>query len=563
MNRLNLKPLKQFWAVAKLYWLGSEKIGAFALLLLIGLVLLSYTNLSVVFNEQQGIFISALSQKNSQRFWQAVLTFLGILVVYIPLYAGYGYLVNKLGIFWRRWMTRHFIDKYLEKENRGYYYLNFNKEIDNPDQRISEDIKGFTQDALGFFVSLVQGVLQLIAFSVVLWNIYRPLVLLIVAYMLFGTVLVIVIFGKPLVRLRFEQLKKEANFRFGLLRIRENSESIAFYRGELQESSSAKKLFNEVFANLNSLIFREFNLGLLTNLYQFIPILIPVVILAPRILAGDMEVGKVSESMGAFMSVFNALNLIVNRFNSLTGFVAGIERLYTFKKYLEQRNKTKNTIEVYAPTINILEDSCLAIKQLTLQTPNYSRTLVENLSLELPLGQGLLVMGASGCGKSSLLRAIAGLWNSGTGTIVRPNLSQMLFLPQRPYMILGTLRNQLIYPNNQTQYNDEQLYLVLQQVGLPNLVERFGGLDVEQDWSDVLSLGEQQRVAFARLLIARPRYAILDEATSALDIKNEENLYQHLVETGTTYMSVGHRPTLVKYHHLLLELLENGRWKLS
>ncbi len=560
MNRLNLKPLKQFWDIAKLYWIGDEKVGAFSLLLLVGLVLLSYTNLSVVLNEQQGILISALSQKNSQRFWQAVLTFLGILVIYVPLFAGYGYLGNKLGIVWRRWMTSYFLDKYLE--NRGFYYLNSNKEIDNPDQRIAEDIKGFTQDALSFFLGLINAVLQIIAFSGVLWKIYQPLVLLIVVYVLLGTSVVIIFFGKPLVRLSFEQLKKEANFRFSLLRIRENSESIAFYSGEVQESIYVKKLFNELFENVNSLILREFHLGLLTNPYQFLTYLLPAGILAPKVLAGDIEVGKVSESIGAFVNVFLALNFLVNRFDSLTGFVAAIDRLYTFKQYIEKRNKAKNRIEVYAPTINILEDSCLAIKQLTLQTPNYSRTLVENLSLELPMGQGLLVMGASGCGKSSLLRAIAGLWNSGTGTIVRPNLNEMLFLPQRPYMILGTLRNQLIYPSTESQLDDEQLRRVLQQVGLPDLVERFGGLDVEQDWSDLLSLGEQQRVAFARLLITRPRYGILDEATSALDIKNEENLYHHLVETGTTYMSVGHRPTLVKYHNLLLELLENGKWEL-
>lgn len=561
MNRLNLRPLKRFWALAKLYWLGNEKIGAFGLLLLLGLLLLSYTALSVVLNEQQGILISALSQKNSQRFWRSVLAFLGVLVVYVPLFAGYGYLGNKLGIFWRRWMTNYFLDKYLE--NRGFYYLTSNQEVDNPDQRISEDLKGFTQNSLGFFIGLINAVVQVIAFSGVLWKIYQPLVLLIVIYGLLGTVIVIVFFGKPLVRLSFEQLKKEANFRFGLLRIRENSESIAFYGGEVRESSYARKLFTEVFENVNSLILREFNLGLLTNAYQFLVYLLPAVILAPRVLAGDIEVGKVSESIGAFINVFLALNFLVNRFDALTGFVAGIDRLYTFKQYLNQRNKPKNRIGVHVPTINTIEDSRLAINQLTLQTPNYSRTLVSNLSLELRLGEGLLVMGASGCGKSSLLRAIAGLWNSGTGTIVRPNLSEMLFLPQRPYMILGTLRNQLIYPSTESQLDDEQLRRVLEQVGLPNLVERFGGLDVEQDWFNVLSLGEQQRVAFARLFITRPRYAILDEATSALDIKNEENLYQHLVETGTTYISVGHRPTLVKYHHLLLEVLENGRWQLS
>ncbi len=561
MNFLNLSSFKKFWVIAKLYWLGREKIGAFSLLFLIGLLLLSYTNLSVVLNEQQGNLISALSKKDSQRFWRSVLIFLEILAIYVPLYAGYGYLVNKLGIFWRQWMTRHFIDKYLK--NRGFYYLSANKEIDNPDQRIAEDIKGFTQNALGFFISLIQGVLQIIVFSGVLWNIYQPLVLLIVTYILIGTFIVILVFGKPLVRLRFEQLKKEANFRFSLLRIRENSESIAFYGGEVQESSYAKKLFNEVFENFNRLILREFNLGLLTNLYQFLPLLLPPVILAPRILAGDMEVGKVSESIGAFLSVFNALNFIVYRFESLTGFVAGIDRLYALKQYLEQRNQAKNTIAVHIPTINIVEDSRLAIKQLTLQTPNYLRTLISNLSLELQAGQGLLVKGESGCGKSSLLRAIAGLWNSGTGTIIRPNLSEMLFLPQRPYMILGTLRNQLIYPSTESQLDDKQLCRVLEQVGLPKLVERFGSLDVEQDWSDVLSLGEQQRIAFARLFITKPRYAILDEATSALDIKNEEKLYQNLMKSGTTYISVGHRPTLVNYHHLLLELLENGMWKLS
>lgn len=556
MNRLNLRPLKQFWSLAKLYWLGDEKIGAFVLMLLLGLALLGFTAMSVVLNRQQGIFISALAEKNSQRFWQAVLTFFGVLVAYVPLSAGYSYLVDKLGIFWRRWMTSYFLDKYFK--NRGFYYVNSNKEIDNPDQRISEDVKIFTQDALSFFMNLTSSVFQVIAFSGALWKIYQPLVLLIVAYVFIGTFMVIGFFGRPLVKLRFEQLQKEANFRFSLLRIRENSESIAFYRGEVQELTKTKGLFNEIFANVNSLILRKFYLALVTNPYLMLTYLLPAVLLAPKVLAGQIEVGKISESTGAFMSVFFALSFIVNQFDFLTGFMAEIDRLYTFKQRLDQQNKGKNNRE-----IQTVKDSHLALDQLTLETPNYTRTLVSDLSLELPLGQGLLVMGTSGCGKSSLLRAIAGLWNSGTGTISRPHLSEMLFLPQRPYMILGTLRSQLLYPNANSQLNDKDLCNILEQVGLPHLVERFGGLDVEQDWSDVLSLGEQQRVAFARLFITRPRYAVLDEATSALDIKNEENLYQRLVASGTTYISVGHRPTLVKYHHLRLKLLEGGEWELT
>jgi putative ATP-binding cassette transporter len=194
------------------------------------------------------------------------------------------------------------------------------------------------------------------------------------------------------------------------------------------------------------------------------------------------------------------------------------------------------------------------LENLTVQTPDYHKTLVQNISLALETGQGLLIMGDSGCGKSSLLRAIAGLWNSGTGVIIRPELAQMLFLPQRPYMILGTLREQLLYPNSNADVSDKELYQVLKQVNLPDLAQRFDGLDAEKDWSDILSLGEQQRLAFARLLVAKPKYAILDEATSALDVKNEEHLYSLLIETGTTFISVGHRPTLKKYHQLILEL---------
>lgn len=273
--------------------------------------------------------------------------------------------------------------------------------------------------------------------------------------------------------------------------------------------------------------------------------------------------GKVSEATGAFARVFFSLNIIVSRFQSLTNFAAGINRLSGFYQFLSPEEKsdllTKNISE--NRTIDTIENGQLAIEHLTLQTPNYQNTLIEDVSLNLPQGNGLLIMGTSGCGKSSLLRAIAGLWNSGTGAILRPELNKMLFLPQRPYMIIGTLREQLIYPSLEKEITEEELQNILNLVNLPNLGDKFGGFEVEKDWGEVLSLGEQQRVAFARVLINQPKYAILDEATSALDAKNEANLYQHLLETNTTFISVGHRESLKTYHQILLRISDDKSWQ--
>jgi vitamin B12/bleomycin/antimicrobial peptide transport system ATP-binding/permease protein len=277
---------------------------------------------------------------------------------------------------------------------------------------------------------------------------------------------------------------------------------------------------------------------------------------APAIFAGEIEVGKVSEAQGAFVRVFFSLNVVVARFQALTTFGAGINRLYRFSEFLDQAEQAPETEE----TIQTIEAARLAMEHLTLETPNHQRTLIEDLTVELPTGQGLLVMGPSGCGKSSLLRAIAGLWNTGKGKIIRPESNRILFLPQRPYMVLGTLRDQLLYPNTELEVEDSYLQQVLEQVNLADLSQRFGGFDAEQDWTDVLSLGEQQRLTFARLLVNKPNYAILDEATSALDLNNEARLYQQLQALNTTFLSVGHRETLVNYHQAVLELSQDKTW---
>jgi putative ATP-binding cassette transporter len=561
MDRLNFNVVQQFWTIAKSYWSGDEKWQARGLLLGVVLFLLAYTGLSVVLNNKRGVLISSLSAQDEPRFWQTVIVFIAVLVIYAPLLAGYTYLRDRLSLQWRKWLTHRFVDNYFR--DHAYYNLHISDtEIDNPDQRIAEDVRSFTQESLTFLLVLVESVLSVIAFSSVLWGISKPLVFFLVLYALIGTLVTTVVFGKPLVRLNFEQLKKEANLRFSLVRIRENAEAIAFYRGEEQESNQVKHRFLDVFENVKRLLVWELNLNMLTNAYEFIPFVLPALVVAPAIFAGEMEVGKVSEAQGAFIRVFFSLNLVVARFQQLTTFGAGINRLYTFAQFLEQTEATQAS-EEQKPQIQTIEADRLAVEHLSLQTPNYQRTLVEDLSIELAAGQGLLVMGPSGCGKSSLLRAIAGLWDSGKGAIVRPEPEQILFLPQRPYMVLGTLRDQLLYPNTHLEVEDEHLKQVLEQVNLAGLDERFGGFDAEQDWADVLSLGEQQRLTFARLLLNKPKYAILDEATSALDLGNEERLYQHLRTKGTTFLSVGHRSTLASYHQSLLELSQDKTWRIK
>lgn len=563
MRQFNLKFFKRFWAIAQLYWRGDEKRGAIIFLIFLGILLVFYTQLSVSLNTQQGEIFSALAAKSSDKFWQTIFSFLIILIIYVPLFAGFNFLQEKLGLYWRRWLTNRFLNQYFD--HRAFYEVNhFSSNIDNPDQRISEDIRSFTSASLNFFLLIIQSIFTIVAFSTVLWQISQILVVFLVIYGIVGTLVTTGVFGQKLIKINFEQLRKEADFRFGLVRIRENAESIAFYGGEERENNQLKQLFTRVFENYSKLIIWEnLYLGIFQNVYQFIPYILPAVIVAPLVLSGQFEVGKVREAQGAFLQIFFSLNVVVSQFQSLTSFAAGVDRLYTFYEYLEQIKTEDKKEKIHQPTIDTREDGRLAVEHLTLQTPNYQRILFQDLSVSLETGQGLLIMGASGCGKSSLLRAIAGLWKSGTGAIYRPKLREILFLPQRPYMILGTLREQLLYPNVDLEINDQKLQKILEMVNLPDLAERFGGFDLKKDWSEVLSLGEQQRVAFARLLITRPSYAILDEATSALDVGNEKNLYQHLLETNTTFISVGHRPTLSQYHQLVLEFLEGEQWQLK
>jgi vitamin B12/bleomycin/antimicrobial peptide transport system ATP-binding/permease protein len=538
---------KGLWSLVRPYWTSEKRARALGLLAIVVALSLGTTGMRAVFSYVSRDVMNSLQAKDAAHFYHLMLLYVVWIVIFVPIAAFHPYLSGLLGIEWRDWMTKWFVRLSLHKNS--LYRIMRDRSVDNPDQRISEDINSFTTGALTYSIVMLRALVTAATFFGILWSISSWLAVCLVGYAAVGTWLTVVI-GRRLVLINFDQQRYEADYRFALVHARDNAEQIARYQGARDEARQLSTRFARVLGNFKLLILWQRHLTFFTEGYDDLANLVPYFVLAGAYFSGHFKLGEFTQAAYAFAVLQDSLSLVIDRFQSLTDYASVVNRLATFKKECEKADAPE---PAGAERIEVVEDGRLAIKNLTLMTPDRSRTLLEGLSTAVNEGDALLVMGPSGVGKSSLMRAVAGLWDSGSGRIERPPLDQIMFLPQRPYMILGSLRDQLCYPSAGDATEEEQLE-ALKEVNLVDLPARFGGLDAEMHWVDVLSAGEQQRLAFARLLLNRPRYAFLDEATSALDPANEELLYAKLARMPTTVISLGHRPSLRKFHTQVLRL---------
>jgi vitamin B12/bleomycin/antimicrobial peptide transport system ATP-binding/permease protein len=563
--------IRDLWALLRPYWTSEERRIAWLLLIANVVLTLAMVYMTVLFNQWYNLFYNSLQDKAQAEFFHQIGRFCVLATIYIVIAVYRIYLNQMLQIRWRRWLTDRYLEDWLA--DRTYYRMQLKGDgTDNPDQRIADDFRLFVEETLSLGLGFLNAAVTLGSFVGILWLlsgsleipfggttyvIYGYMVWVAIVYAIVGTWLTHKI-GKPLISLNFNQQKYEADFRFNLVRFRENSEGVALYRGEEDELRGFRSRFASVVDNWWAIMKRQKLLTFFTVGYSQAAVVFPFVVGAPRYFSGAIQLGGLVQISNAFGQVQGALSWFIDAYTTFASWKATVDRLTGFRKAIflsqeESRAGTGPTV-VADPAIDDLE-----LRHLELGLPT-GRVLLSGIDANIERGEHVLIKGPSGSGKSTLFRAIAGIWPFGTGEVRLPREFHPLFLPQRPYFPLGTVRQVVSYPSASEAFTDSQVRGVLAMTGLGHLADR---LDEQHNWAQQLSGGEQQRVAIARALLHRPGWLFLDEATSALDEPSQARMYKLLTEwlKDATIVSIAHRSAVADFHGKLLELKPDGDGK--
>lgn len=560
----NRKTVRALWQLTARYWKSEEKKSAWMYLLGIIILTMAAVYMTLLLNDWFNEFYSALQNYDSEAVYHGLIRFTAIAFGHIAFSVYAYYLQQTLALRWRRWMTEKYLTRWTSRHMFYRLEMFSGGRSDNPDQRISEDINLFTTRTLSFMSGLLRAVTTIFCFIFVLWSLSEPLsftllgmtfhiygylVWTALAYSVIGTWITHRV-GHKLVGLNFVQQKLEADFRYAMVRLRETSESVAFYHGGGEEKKILSGRFHKLLVNTVYIIRKQKQLSWLTNSYGQIAIIFPFVVAAPRYLSKNISLGGLMQVANCFGKVQESMSYFVDVYSSLAEWMSCVERLLTFDEHMD---RMLLETEKEQGRLSRKEGEALTLSHVDVQLPD-GKELLENISCTIHEGEKVILKGPSGSGKSTLLRLLAGLWPFGDGEIGLPPSGETLFIPQKPYMPMGTLEEAAFYPKGKG--NREELVQLMEQCGLSRWAAH---LEEEGDWSHILSLGEQQKLAFVRIFLTRPRWVFLDEATSAMDEETENRLYGLLVSLpGITVISVGHRSTLDKYHSRVLRI-ENGR----